>query len=200
MFDFLKLIFRPEIFSYPQRAKFRLKSRKYFYAGFASNFSSEMPFWSQTGPNYKCSIFIKLIFRPELFSYPQRAKFWLKTRKCFYAGFASNFGSELPFGSQTGPNYKCSIFIKLIFRPEIFSYPQKAKFRRKSRKYFYAGFASNFGSEMPLGSQTGPNYKCSIFIKLIFRPEIIILILPKGEISAEIMEILLFRNRFKLWF
>src|SRR3984885_8457198 len=100
------------------------------------NFGSELPFGSQTGPNYKCSIFIKLIFRPERFSYPQRAKFRLKTRKYFYAGFASNFGSEMPFDSQTGPNYKRSIFIKLIFRPKIFSYSQRAKLWLKSRKYF----------------------------------------------------------------
>src|ERR1700733_9389548 len=101
-----------------------------------------MPFGSQTGPNYKCSIFIKLIFRPKIFSYPQRAKFWLKSRNNVYAGFASNFGSELPIGSQTGPNYKCSILIKLVFRPEIFSYLQREKFRLYTRKLFYAGFAS----------------------------------------------------------
>src|ERR1700733_5871930 len=128
MFVVYKVVFRPDLFSYPLKAKFRLKSRKYFYAGFASNFGSEMPFASQTGPNYKCSIFIKLIFRPEKFSYPQSPKFRLKSRKYFYAGFASNFGSEMPFGSQTGPNYKCSIFIKLILRPEISHTPKGRNF------------------------------------------------------------------------
>src|ERR1700733_11352585 len=164
----IKLIFRPKSFSYRQRAKFRLKSRKFFYDGFASNFEFEMPYGSQTGPNYKCLSLIKLIFRPKFFSYPQRAKFRLKSRKYFYDGFASNFEFEMPYGSQTGPNYKCLSLIKLILRPKIFSYPQRAKFRLKSRKYF----SSNFEFEMPYGSQTGPNYKCLSLIKLIFRPKI----------------------------
>src|ERR1700733_2593995 len=168
----IKLIFRPKIFSYPQRAKFRLKSRKYFYDGFASNFEFEMPYGSQTGPNYKCLSLIKLIFRPKIFSYPQRAKFRLKSRKYFYDGFASNFVFEMPYGSQTGPNYKSLSLMELIFRPKMFSYPQKAKFRLKSRNFFYDGFASNFEFEMPYGSQTSPNYKCLSLIKLIFRPKI----------------------------
>src|SRR3984885_13927160 len=116
------------MFSYHQRAKFRLKSRNYFYDGFASNFEFEMPFGSQTGPNYKCLSLIKLIFRPKIFSYPERANFRLKTRNNFYDGFASNFEVEMPYGSQTGPNYKCLSLIKLIFRPKIFSYPKKQNF------------------------------------------------------------------------
>src|SRR3984885_1981618 len=168
----IKLIFRPKLFSYPQKAKFRLKNGKYFYVGFASNFGFEMPYRSQKGPNYKCLNLIKLIFRPKIFSYSQRAKFRLKYGKYFYVGFASNFGFEMPYRSQKGPNYKCLNLIKLIFRPKIFSYSQRAKFRLKLGKYFYAGFASNFGFEMPYRSQKGPNYKCLNLIKLIFRPKI----------------------------
>src|SRR3984885_1466482 len=186
----IKLIFRQKIFSYPQRAKFRLKSRKYFYDGFASNFEFEMPYGSQTGPNYKCLSLIKLIFRPKIFSYPQRAKFRLKSRKYFYDGFASNFEFEMPVGSQTGPKYNCLSLIKLIFRPKIFSYPQRAKFRLKSRKYFYDRFASNFEFEMPYRFQTGPNYKCLSVIKLIFRPKIFSYP-QRAKISAEITEIFL---------
>ena len=51
-FEFDKVDFYAEnILLPPQRAKFRLKSGKCFYAGFASNFRFEMPYRSQKGPN-----------------------------------------------------------------------------------------------------------------------------------------------------
>src|ERR1700733_11856929 len=157
MLEFDKVDFRPKIFSYPQRAKFRLKYGKYFYVGFASNFGFEMPYRSQKGPIYYCLNLIKLIFRPKIFFNPQRAKFRLKYGKYFYVGFASNFGFDMPYRSQKGSIYYCYNLIKLIFRPKIFSYPQRAKFRSKYGKYFYVRFASNFGFEMPYRSQKGPN-------------------------------------------
>src|ERR1700733_5280737 len=95
---------------------------------------------------------IKLIFRPKLFSYPQRAKIRLKYGKFFYVGFASNFRFEMPHRSQKGPNYLCLNLIKLIFSPKNISYPQRAKFRLKYGIYYMSDSLQTLG----LRCFTGP--------------------------------------------